>query len=72
MDDADRAYVVDEYLLGAEIERARRASMGRPAPSSGPRLCLECGEPIPEARLKAVPGAILCTACQAEEEARWR
>ncbi len=32
----------------------------------GPGLshCEECGEPIPEARRKAVPGVRLCLACQ--------
>ncbi|MCL7751420.1 DksA/TraR family C4-type zinc finger protein [Guyparkeria hydrothermalis] len=28
--------------------------------------CEECGEPIPEARRRAVPGVRLCVACQAE------
>lgn len=31
--------------------------------------CVECEEPIPEARRKAVPGVCLCVACQAELEA---
>jgi len=28
----------------------------------------ECGEPIPEARRKAVPGVRLCIACQQEKD----
>lgn len=28
--------------------------------------CAECGEPIPEARRKALPGVQLCVACQEE------
>ncbi|WP_376697125.1 DksA/TraR family C4-type zinc finger protein [Wenzhouxiangella sp. EGI_FJ10305] len=28
------------------------------------RDCAECGEPIPEARRKALPGVKLCVACQ--------
>lgn len=31
-------------------------------------LCEECGEPIPEARLKAVPSANCCLKCQQEQE----
>ncbi|MDR9890523.1 DksA/TraR family C4-type zinc finger protein [Pseudenterobacter timonensis] len=31
--------------------------------------CEECGEPIPEARRKAVPGVRLCLACQQERDA---
>ena len=30
--------------------------------------CEECGEPIPEARQKALPGVRLCIACQEEED----
>ena len=26
--------------------------------------CMECGEPIPEARRKAIPGVRLCVPCQ--------
>lgn len=28
--------------------------------------CAECGEPIPEARRRALPGVQLCVACQEE------
>ena len=31
-------------------------------------LCEECEEPIPAARLKAVPHALLCLACQARRD----
>jgi hypothetical protein len=34
----------------------------------GPGLCIRCGEPIPEGRLKAVPGTNLCTGCKRAEE----
>ncbi len=30
--------------------------------------CEECGEPIPEARRKAVPGVRLCVACREEAD----
>lgn len=30
--------------------------------------CEECGEPIPEARQKALPGVRLCIACQEEAD----
>lgn len=32
--------------------------------------CLDCGEPIPEARQKAVAGCTLCVLCQAYTEKR--
>jgi len=33
-------------------------------------ICAECGAPISEARLKALPFATLCIACQEREESR--
>ncbi|WP_227135809.1 DksA/TraR family C4-type zinc finger protein [Kosakonia radicincitans] len=30
--------------------------------------CEECGEPIPEARRKAIPGVRLCVTCQQEKD----
>lgn len=33
-------------------------------------LCLECGEPIAEARLEAIPYAALCIGCQSADERR--
>jgi DnaK suppressor protein len=30
--------------------------------------CTRCGQPIPEARLDAVPYAVLCVACKRDEE----
>lgn len=35
-------------------------------------LCLECGEPIRESRLSALPWARLCLRCQEEDETRYR
>jgi len=48
------------------IERARRAL------PRGESLheCAECGDTIPEARRRAVPGVRLCITCQEEQDAR--
>src|SRR5574344_243675 len=35
-------------------------------------LCIKCGNPIPEARLEAIPYASLCIACKESEERRNR
>ena len=32
--------------------------------------CEECGDPIPEARRKALPGVRLCLPCQEEQDTR--
>lgn len=34
------------------------------------RYCDECGEPIPEARRRALPGARTCVSCQTQRDAR--
>lgn len=36
----------------------------------GDTHCQECGEEIPEARRKALPGANTCVACQSERDKR--
>ena len=45
------------------------ARAGMPA-GAGALLCDECGEPIPRARRKALPGARTCVACQSGRDAR--
>ena len=46
--------------INDEVARARR---NLPKGESL-HFCEECGEPIPEARRKALPGVRLCVACQ--------
>lgn len=59
-DFADQAAAAaDEYL------RAALAGIGSPVGGDGEVFeCVECGEEIPEARRKAVPGCIYCVTCQ--------
>ena len=38
----------------------------------GPTHCVECDEPIPEARRRALPGVQLCIACQEEADKQQR
>ncbi|HWR03748.1 MAG TPA: TraR/DksA C4-type zinc finger protein [Humidesulfovibrio sp.] len=61
-----------------DYETHRRASaLADAAPKPGPppliidgvACCAECEEPIPPARLKALPGVGLCMACAEELEA---
>lgn len=44
---------------------AGRATWSGPSPDiiDGVPCCAECGEPLPEARLKALPGVGLCVEC---------
>jgi RNA polymerase-binding transcription factor len=73
-DEADRAFgrerstiendLIDLHLRElAQIDAAReRAAEGRYG------LCLDCGEPIPHARLDANPTALRCADCQGRRE----
>ncbi len=36
----------------------------------GRDACLECGDIIPEARRRAMPGAVTCVSCQSGRDAR--
>ncbi len=47
------------------VERAR-AALGR---GESLHECAECGETIPQARRRALPGVRLCVACQQEADA---
>ena len=49
------------------VARARRDLQK----SEGLTHCEDCGEEIPEARRRAVPGARRCIACQAEADGRY-
>ena len=69
---------MDVFDQATELERIERESalrqMGAGTFQEGPEwidgkpCCRECGEPIPEARLKAIPGVGLCLVCQEEWE----
>ena len=50
-------------MKGVALEEARRRLQ---AGSYG--ICQDCGEPIPEKRLKAVPYAAFCLPCQERRE----
>ena len=52
------------------LERAMREVM-RPRPVStreSAEVCMDCGEPIPESRRRAVPGCVRCVDCQQEHD----
>jgi len=45
--------------IDAALERIDEGTYG---------TCVNCGQPIPEERLEAVPYAVLCVTCKREEE----
>ncbi len=66
-DDADMAQEKTDLLLNAGIE-ACRAKADPTCVVSGTGECIDCDEPIPAARQRAVPGCERCIDCQADFE----
>jgi len=58
----DRAQIASDFWTQRQLDTLTRHSMQSLPPSV--THCLECGEAIPEARRKAVPGAQFCVECQ--------
>lgn len=64
-DDLDRAALLTQQMSDAAVEESQRAiapQQVRRPDGSWPNPECECGEPIPEARLKL--GRIRCVECQ--------
>ncbi len=69
---------MDVFDQATELERINRESallsamkaMHHEGPEwiDGKACCAECGNPIPEARLRAIPGVGLCLECQEDRE----
>ena len=71
MDECDRASEQEEALrLSALAEQARRAGLGDPSQWEhlSEKWCVECGNRIPDARRRQVPGVKRCVECQQIEE----
>lgn len=54
----------DTVVDGVLTARARMPT------GPGRELCLECGDAIPEARRRAMPGAVTCVSCQSGRDGR--
>lgn len=72
-DEIDKAQANDEFFLGLAL---KNQGVGTGYPALSPHLhCEDCGEEIPEARRRAVPGCTRCIVCQTEFEqihTHWR
>ena len=64
-DIADRASRVEAEFLEAALQRQRQRCA---SPQESALECQCCGEPIPDARRRAVPGVQTCVDCQADLE----
>ncbi|WP_368541523.1 DksA/TraR family C4-type zinc finger protein [Enterobacter soli] len=54
--------------INSTIEDAVARARGEIPRGESLAECEECGEPIPEARRKAIPGVRLCIACQQDKD----
>lgn len=63
-DGAVQDQIEDTVSDGVNAARARMPA------GEGTTHCIECGEPIPEARRRALPGASTCVACQSGRDSR--
>ena len=68
-DDIDRAAQREaEMLADALRDQARRAGLAGKTAADSAAECADCGDAIPAARRRAVPGCQLCVACQWQQE----
>lgn len=61
--------VQEQIEASVEDELARLRTRRGPSGDSA-EICVECEEPIPEARRRALPGVKLCLDCQQERDGR--
>ena len=54
----------EQAQIDANLDDALAAARQNLPSGESARECAECGEPIPEARRRALPGVQLCIACQ--------
>lgn len=64
-----REGAVQEQIEDTVTDGVKAARARLPA-GEGTTHCIECGEEIPEARRKALPGARTCVACQSGRDSR--
>jgi RNA polymerase-binding transcription factor DksA len=55
----DDPFFIQQELVASQLQKVRDA-LNIPSLT---KICLECGEPIGEGRLKAVPSATQCIDC---------
>ncbi len=60
----------DDEAERASIRVEERVALARSQLPTGPgsTVCVGCGEPIPEARQKAIPGTRHCVDCQSKKD----
>lgn len=59
---------VQDQIDDTVTDGVLRARAHMPTGGGGATHCVECGDEIPEARRRAVPGVRTCVACQSERD----
>lgn len=67
-DEVDRAQAANEAFQSDALAAHRRKALTGAASA---HICIDCDEPIPEARRAAAPGCTRCVECQSLHE-NWR
>jgi phage/conjugal plasmid C-4 type zinc finger TraR family protein len=67
-DDLDRAQAINEQLLADALDAHQRRRPRIDPAAFAPTECEDCGEPISEKRMQAMPGCIRCIDCQTNHE----
>lgn len=62
---------VQDQIDDSVADAVSKARSALPA-GDGSGLCVECGDPIPAARRKALPGSRTCVPCQSSRDASQR
>ena len=62
----------EQAQIDANLDDALAAARQNMPSGERARECAECGEPIPAARRRALPGVQLCIACQEEADKQQR
>ena len=65
---ADETQAMSEQAVAQQIERILDRGHEDESLVAADGRCIECGEPIGEERLAALPSAVRCVSCQAEWE----
>ena len=66
--DADETQAMADQAVAQEIERILERGHEESLPPAAHGGCADCGSPIGEERLAAVPSAVRCIRCQAAWE----
>lgn len=66
----EQAQALTQRIISAGIEQTLQCHLEAPLESNGQRFCLDCEDPLSQARLNANPRAVRCVECQNDHDRR--